>query len=96
MTGARILAALIMTAACGGMGYSAARSQVRRRRALAELGQAVDRLEINMLEQRLPLAEALRRAGHPLFERAAKGLDELPPEESLRRAAAELSRRLEG
>lgn len=94
MTGVRVLAALIMTAACGGVGYSAARTQTRRRRALAELGQAVDRLEINMLEQRLPLAEALRRAGHPLFERAAKGLDELPPEESLRRAAEELSARM--
>ena len=49
MTGVRILAALIMTAACSGVGYSAARSQTRRKRALAELGQAVDRLEINML-----------------------------------------------
>ena len=67
MTGVRVLAALIMTAACGGVGYSAARTQTRRRRALAELGQAVDRLEINMLE---------------------------PPEESLRRAAEELSARM--
>ena len=37
MTGVRVLAALIMTAACGGVGYSAARTQTRRRRALAEL-----------------------------------------------------------
>ena len=94
MTGMRIAAALIMTAACGGVGYSAARSQLRRRRALTELGQALDRLEINMLEQRLPLAEALRRAGHPLLERAARKMDELSPEESLRRAAEELSERM--
>ena len=94
MTGVRVLAALIMTAACGGVGYSAARTQTRRRRALAELGQAVDRLEINMLEQRLPLAEALKRAGHPLFERAAKGLDELPPDEIVA-ALQELTGRVE-
>ena len=46
------------------------------------------------LEQRLPLAEALMRAGHPLLERAARKMDELPPEESLRRAAEELSERM--
>ena len=94
MTGARMLAALMLTAACAGMGYSAARRQDRRRRALSELGQAVDRLEINMLEKRMPLDEAMKRAGHSLFECAADMMDALPPQECLKRAAEAMNARM--
>lgn len=94
MTGIRMAAALAMTAACGGLGYSAARSPIRRRTALEELGRAVDRLEIAMLEKRMPLGEALRSGGGALFERAAVYLEELEPDKALRRAAQELSGRM--
>lgn len=91
MMGAGAAAALVLTAAGGGIGYSAARVQVRRRRALEEMGRAVDRLEIDMLEKRLPLDEALGGAGHVLFERAAGYCCDMEPDAALRRAAGELS-----
>lgn len=91
MMGVRMAAALMLSAVCGGIGYSAARVQVRRRRALEEIGRAVDRLEIDMLEKRLPLEEALSGAGHMLFKKAAGYCRDMEPDKALRRAAGELS-----
>lgn len=90
--GMRLAAALILTAACAGLGWWAALWQARRLQALGALRRAVCRLQEDMLEKRMPLREAMARAGHPLFEAAAResGAD---PGEDLDRAAQALSRR---
>jgi len=91
--GMRLAAALALTAACAGLGWSAAQRQTRRVKALEALRRAVSRLEEDMLEKRLPLGEALAASGHALFVRAARAGDGQPPGEALRAAARALSAR---
>ena len=89
-----MLAALALTAACGCMGWSAALRLTRRARALGELERALGRLEIGMLEKRLPLDRALTETGHALFEEAARRMDAAAaPGEALRGAAVRFSER---
>ena len=89
----RLAAAALLTAACAGIGFSMAAAQSRRAKTLAGLARSVRRLEIAMMEKRLPLGEAMKEAGHALFEQAALSVGELGPDKSLRAAAKRLSAR---
>jgi len=89
--GLKLAAAAVLTAACAGLGWSAALKQTRRVKALQSLRRAVSRLAEDMLEKRLPLRGALAASEHVLFSRAAQECQS--PEEALRRAARELSGR---
>ena len=91
-TGMRIAAAVLLTAACAGLGWFAAMWQLRREKALEALRQAVLRLQEDMLDRRMPLREAMAKAGHPLFEAAARDTG-AEPGDALAKAAGELTRR---
>ena len=91
--GMKLALAMILTAACAGLGWSAALRQTRRARALTALRRAVIRLKEDMLEKRLPLREAMARSEHPLFTRASGGAEGIEPDEALREAAHALAAR---
>ena len=91
--GMKLAAALILTAACAALGWSAALKQTRRAKALRALCHAVSRLKEDMLEKRMPLRDALAASRHPLMTRAARESEACEPGEALRMAAASLSMR---
>ena len=68
----RIGAACVMTAAGAWGGRMLAGAQMRRTQTLEALRSGVRRLEAEMLERRMPLADALEMSGDRLFEATAE------------------------
>ena len=67
----RIGAACVMTAAGAWGGHLLSGAQVRRAQTLSDLLKRVRRLGVEMLERRMPLAEAMEACGGVLFDAAA-------------------------
>lgn len=89
-TGVRLGAACVMTAASAWGGRLLAGAQERRAAALRDALGGVRRLRVEMLERRVPLAEALDRCGGIYGEAAAGVRSGLSPGEACARAAFSL------
>ena len=90
----RIGAACVMTAAGAWIGRMLAGAQMRRTQTLEALGSGVRRLEVEMLERRMPLSEALGACENGLFCAAAGEMRKgRAPFEAYRRAAERLRKR---
>lgn len=86
----RVGAACVMTAASAWGGRMLAGAQARRAEALKEALNGVKRLNVEMLERRMPLKEALELCGGA-FEAAARQMEGgAPPGEAWERAAEAL------
>lgn len=89
----RVGAACVMTAASAWGGKMLAGAQARRAETLKEALNGVRRLNVEMLERRMPLREALELCGGA-FEAAARRMEGgAPPGEAWSRTAAELHAR---
>ena len=92
--GVRLGAACLMTAASAWGGRMLAGAQARRTEALREMLGGVRRLQVDMLDRRLPLGEALKACGGALMAATAERMAEgLAPEEACGEAAAGLRER---
>lgn len=92
--GVRVGAACLMTAAGAWGGRLLAGAQERRASALREILGSVRRLEVDMLEKRLPLGEALRSCGGELMAAVAARMAEgFAPEAACGAAAGRLRER---
>lgn len=89
----RIGAACVMTAASAWGGRLMAGAQARRAEALSEAVSGVKRLEIEMLERRMPLRDALSLAGGIFLEAAGEMEGGAPPGEAWIRAEGRLTER---
>ena len=89
----KVGAACVMTAASAMGGRLFALSHVRRGHILREILRGVRRLEIGMIEHRLPIREALKLCGG-VFERAAQQMETgLSPQAAYERCVPQLRRR---
>lgn len=89
----KIGAACMMTISGAWGGKMLASAQERRVRALREAGEGIRRLQVEMLERRTPLQEALSECGG-LFSEAARMMNEgSEPREAYRQAMERLSAR---
>ncbi|MDL2206588.1 stage III sporulation protein AB [Eubacteriales bacterium OttesenSCG-928-N13] len=71
----RLVACLVMTACCAMAGRSLCVKERRRVAMIDGLRQALPMLSIEMLERMLPLPQALRMSGQPLFIEIADGIE---------------------
>ncbi len=89
----KIGAACVMTAACAWGGRLFSLAQLRRTRMLGEILAGVRRLNVEMLEYRLPLCAALSVCGG-IFAETARCMDEsTSPRQAYEKAAARLRER---
>lgn len=89
----RLGAACVMTAASAWGGRLMAGAQERRAQALREMVSGVKRLEIEMLERRMPLHEALALAGGAFSAAAGEMEGGAPPGEAWQQAGKALTER---